>query len=97
MLHGYKNLFDYKYWCLGRIRFNDYGTNELSNQIISLHKGVIGHSKKILVIDLDNTIWGGVLGEDGLSGIQLSEDGIGKAYRDLQKSLKSIQTLGVIL
>ena len=97
MLHGYKNLFDDKYWNLGRIRFNDYGTNELSNQIISLYKGVIGDSKKVLVIDLDNTIWGGVLGEDGLSGIQLSEDGIGKAYRDFQKSLKSIQSLGVIL
>ena len=96
-LYGYINLLDEKYWCLGRIRFNDYGTKILSKAIISLYTGVLGLYKKVLVLDLDNTIWGGVLGEDGINGIQLSEDGIGKAYRAFQRSLKAVQTLGVLL
>ena len=43
----------------------------------------------MLVLDCDNTIWGGVIGEDGLNGISLGEDGMGKVFIDFQKAAKN--------
>jgi len=51
----------------------------------------------VLVFDLDGTLWGGVLGEDGPGGIALGEDGVGKCYRDLQRAIKELQATGVLL
>ena len=53
--------------------------------------------KKCLVLDLDNTLWGGVLGEDGPDGIQLGGDYPGKAYTIWQRSLLQLTRQGVIL
>ena len=53
--------------------------------------------KKCLVLDLDNTLWGGVLGEDGVSGIRIDGDYPGKAYHYWQESIKELAQKGVIL
>ena len=53
--------------------------------------------KKCLVLDLDNTLWGGILGEDGVEGIRLSGDYPGKAYHLWQEGLKELKKSGVIL
>ena len=53
--------------------------------------------KKCLVLDLDNTLWGGVLGEDGIDGIQVDGDYPGKAYHYWQEGLKELERNGVIL
>ena len=53
--------------------------------------------KKCLVLDLDNTLWGGVLGEDGIDGIKLGGDYPGKAYTYWQQSLLQLARNGVIL
>ena len=53
--------------------------------------------KKCLVLDLDNTLWGGVLGEDGIEGIQVDGDYPGKAYHYWQEGLKELERNGVIL
>lgn len=52
---------------------------------------------KCLVVDCDNTLWGGVIGEDGLAGIDLGETGSGRAHRDFQQRLKDLQRRGVLL
>ena len=53
--------------------------------------------KKCVVLDLDNTLWGGIIGEDGLAGIQLGDDFPGKAYRDFQRHLLYLKSKGVLL
>lgn len=57
-----------------------------------------GRSRKCLVLDLDNTLWGGVIGDDGLAGIALGQgDGAGEAFVAFQRYAKSLRDRGVIL
>lgn len=56
-----------------------------------------GKRKKCLVLDLDNTLWGGVLGEDGVSGIKIGGDYPGKAFLYFQEGIKTLASKGVIL
>lgn len=56
-----------------------------------------GPAVKCLVVDCDNTLWGGVVGEDGIAGLTLGETGAGRKYRDLQQSLLDLRRRGVVL
>ncbi|MEM6801137.1 MAG: HAD-IIIC family phosphatase [Bacteroidota bacterium] len=56
-----------------------------------------GKVKKCLILDLDNTLWGGVIGDDGLGGIQLGGSGPGKAFSELQLWAKALKERGIIL
>jgi FkbH-like protein len=58
---------------------------------------VKGIMKKCLILDLDNTLWGGVIGDDGIENIQLGELGIGKIYSEIQLWAKQLQQRGIIL
>jgi FkbH-like protein len=53
--------------------------------------------KKCVVLDLDNTLWGGIIGEDRLEGIQLGDEFPGRAYRDFQRYLLYLKSKGVLL
>lgn len=66
----------------------------VANIMVSLH----GKNKKAVVVDLDNTLWGGVVGEDGVENLKLGlETGTGEAFLAFQGYLKSLQEIGVIL
>lgn len=95
--NGFDRIYDYKYYYLGRIKFSAFGLEALANEYKLLKIAISGYSKKVLIIDLDNTLWGGVIGEDGINGIQLSEDGLGKVFRDFQYQIKALGNIGVIL
>ncbi len=70
----------------------------ISFNISNIIKSIYGKNKKGLVLDLDNTLWGGVIGDDGLNGIQIGpEDAEGQAYLEFQNFLKSYQELGILL
>ncbi|HTE24840.1 HAD-IIIC family phosphatase [Flavitalea sp.] len=56
-----------------------------------------GSFKKCVVVDLDNTMWGGIIGDDGIENIQIGELGIGKAFTGLQNWLLSLKNRGIIL
>ena len=56
-----------------------------------------GPSKKCLVLDLDNTLWGGILGEDGLDKLQLGGDAAGEAYRHFQRAILTLHSNGTLL
>ncbi|WP_440694026.1 HAD-IIIC family phosphatase [Candidatus Pelagibacter sp. HIMB1695] len=59
---------------------------------------ISGKTKKVLVIDLDNTIWGGVIGDDGLNGIKLGKnDKIGEIYLDIQKMILTLRDRGIVI
>lgn len=71
----------------------DWLANTLANFIFSIS----GKFKKCIILDLDNTLWGGVIGDDGLEGIQIGNLGIGKAFTRFQKWLKELKNRGIIL
>ena len=52
---------------------------------------------KLIILDCDNTLWGGVAGEDGIKSLQYGEDGEGKIYEDVQRHLKFLKSRGVLL
>ncbi len=56
-----------------------------------------GRQSKVLVVDLDNTLWGGVIGEDGVTGIEIGSEYPGAAYLSLQRALSQIAQRGVLL
>ena len=65
--------------------------------VVDVVRPLQGAVKKCLVLDLDNTLWGGVIGDDGLSGIQIGELGTGHAFSDFQKWLKELKNRGILL
>lgn len=70
----------------------------LSFNVANIIKSIFGKNKKGFVLDLDNTLWGGIVGDDGVEGIQIGpEESIGQAYLEFQNYLKEHKQLGVIL
>lgn len=94
---GFNNLHDDKFWYLGRIKLNNKAFAAIAENYQNLMSAYQGKTKKVLILDLDNTLWGGVIGEDGSSGIQLSEEGQGKIYREFQAVIKLLKQMGVLL
>ncbi len=69
----------------------------VAKAIVDVLKAMEGKIKKCVILDLDNTLWGGVIGDDGLGGIQIGELKAGHVYTDLQRWLKQLKELGTIL
>lgn len=88
---------DARLWHLGRIPFSQAFTEELARRFAGLILAATGRGARLLVLDLDNTLWGGVLGEDGLEALQLGGDYPGNAYRHFQKTLKQLSERGIAL
>jgi len=64
---------------------------------VDLIGSMYGKFKKCLILDLDNTLWGGVIGDDGIENIQLGNLGIGKAFTEFQYWIKKLKNRGIIL
>jgi FkbH-like protein len=69
----------------------------LTKRLTALLRALFGLTAKCVVLDLDNTLWGGVIGEDGLNGIRLGGGAEGEAYAAFQTYLKSLQKRGILL
>lgn len=69
----------------------------VAKNVIDTVRSLRGTVKKCVVLDLDNTLWGGVIGDDGLSGIQIGELGTGHAFSDFQAWLKELKNRGMLL
>ena len=70
----------------------------LAHNLAMLIGAILGRSRKCLVLDLDNTLWGGVIGDDGLGGIQLGhETAAGEGYAEFQAYVKELSKRGVVL
>lgn len=70
---------------------------ELAHELIRYIRPTLGLTKKCLVLDLDNTLWGGILGEDGLEGIRIGLEPPGNAFYEFQKTVKILQHRGILL
>ncbi len=96
-LHGYNSIFDNKYWYLGRIKFSNSGFNLLFSELNNFLNSIQGKVKKLLVLDADNTLWGGVAAEDGWQNLQIGNEGIGRIYLDFQSTVIELKKQGVLL
>lgn len=70
---------------------------KVAKNVVDVVNVLRGKIKKCVICDLDNTLWGGVIGDDGLNGIQIGELGRGKAFEDFQRWLKLLKERGIIL
>ena len=95
---GQNNVFDYRQYYLGDVKVSLEKIPYLANALMSYVKPILGLNKKCIVLDLDNTLWGGIIGEDGFNGIKLGHnDPIGKSFIEFQKYLLSLHERGIIL
>jgi FkbH-like protein len=69
----------------------------LAAEYVKFLRAVTGQTKKCLVVDLDNTLWGGILGEEGLAGIQIGPVYPGSAYQAFQREILNLYKRGVLL
>jgi len=95
--HGENNVFDYKLFFFGDIKVSPDYIPYLANDFLSYIIGYLGITKKCIVLDLDNTLWGGIIGEDEFSGIKLGPEPPGNAYVEFQKVLLALHQRGIIL
>ena len=95
--YGSNNIYDDRNWYSFRLRINKLGLQLISGNIQDLLENITKPKKKVLVLDCDNTLWGGIVGEDGVEKIEIGTDGQGKAYKDFQRVVKSISDNGVLL
>jgi len=97
-IYGYADRLDQKFFIKGDMAFGLEFLPKLAKHYIDIIKAIKGISLgKCLILDLDNTLWGGVIGDDGLEGLQLGNLGIGKAFTNLQSWAKNLKDRGIIL
>lgn len=94
---GSNNTLDYKLYYLADMRLPVNYLVELCDDYLRFIKPFVSIIKKCIVLDLDNTLWGGILGEVGLSGIKLGPTLEGRSYWEFQKYLLSLYQRGIIL
>lgn len=81
-----------------KIPFSLAVTMRVADDLASVIAGATGRSRRVLVLDLDNTLWGGVIGDDGLSGIVLGQgSAVGEAFLDVQRVALELRRRGIAL
>ena len=93
---GFEKNFDLRNYYLMKSRFSLAGIKKLSKSIF-FHLSSEKKRKKVLLLDCDNTLWGGVVGEDGYNKIILGDEGIGLIYKNFQKVVKKLINSGVLI
>lgn len=95
---GLKNWFDKHIWYTAKYAISFDSIPTLSNNIVNIISAIFGKTKKCLVLDLDNTCWGGIIGDDGINGIRLGNvSASGEAYMVFQHYTKELKQRGVLL
>ena len=95
---GLENWRDENLWYTSKYILSYQAIPTLAHNISSIIQATMGKAKKCLVLDLDNTLWGGIIGEDGVGGISLGDETPkGEAYIKFQKYIKALKERGVIL
>ncbi|MEM9650403.1 MAG: HAD-IIIC family phosphatase, partial [Bacteroidota bacterium] len=69
----------------------------IASRMLNLISSLYGNFKKCVILDLDNTTWGGIIGDDGLENIQIGSLGIGKAFSEFQHWIKKLKNRGIIV
>jgi FkbH-like protein len=94
---GKSQWFDDRYWHLSKQAVALDALPHLARHTAAILAAAEGLTAKCLVLDLDNTLWGGVIAEDGLAGIDLGSGPIGEAYVSFQEYVLALRSRGIIL
>ncbi|MCA0240629.1 MAG: HAD-IIIC family phosphatase [Proteobacteria bacterium] len=94
---GRTAFFDRRFWYSARFPFAPAAAHEISRRLVAIGIALTTPKAKVLVLDADNTLWGGVVGEDGFDGIKLGPDYPGNVYVDFQRRILDFQQRGLIL
>ena len=95
---GLNYWYDNTRWLQAKIEISPRAAGEYADQVTRVVAAHLGMSRKCLVLDLDNTLWGGVVGDDGIQNIVLGQgSAVGEAYLQLQSYVKRLKERGVIL
>jgi FkbH-like protein len=95
---GKQMVNDPKMYYLAKMEWSGKFIPFVAEEIVSFIRAIKNLTKKCLVLDLDNTLWGGVLGEEGPMGIKISKDDPeGEAYYDFQRKILTIKNRGILL
>lgn len=85
-------------WNLAKLPFSDAAVPLYADHVCRLIAAQKGKSRRCLVLDLDNTLWGGVIGDDGLEGIQIAQgDAVGEGFLSVQRYALALRERGVVL
>lgn len=94
---GRTSFYDLRRYFWTKQPFSEKGLVRLAEHLFAALRATTVGSRKVLVLDLDNTLWGGVVGELGASGISLGETPDGEAFVSFQRYLKSLSARGILL
>jgi FkbH-like protein len=90
--------YDPRMYAVAKILYSQHLFEKAAAEIKTVLRGSLGHGKKVIVCDLDNTLWGGVVGDDGPNNIKLGPpDPVGECFQAFQKTLKALRSRGVLL
>lgn len=95
--YGCQHCFDRRNLYLMSCPFSMAGLASLAQWILPLLQRLQRPSHKVLVLDCDNTLWGGVIGEDGVGGVLLGQDGMGRLYQAFQQAASHWHGQGIVL
>lgn len=95
--YGKARWLDPRYWYVAKQAVNLEALPTLALNLMAVIAAVMGLARKCLVVDLDGTLWGGVIGEDGVEGIVLGHGAEGEAYAAFQDYLLALKDRGVVL
>jgi FkbH-like protein len=89
---------DPKYWYMGKIPFSGQVFQAAALDVRAALAGIRGQARKLVVVDLDDTLWGGIVGDDGIEGLRLGgHDALGEAFVDFQQALRALRRRGILL
>ena len=95
---GLANWHDTQLWNMGKFSFSDELIPLYADHVGRKVAAIRGKSGKVLVLDLDNTVWGGVIGDDGLEGIKIAQgDATGEAHLAVQRLALDLRQRGIVL
>jgi len=95
---GLASWYDVNQYLTARLPFAAEHVPLYSEHLLRLITAIRGRSRKVLALDLDNTLWGGVIGDDGIDGIRLGQgDPRGEAFLDFQRAARALKQRGVLL
>lgn len=95
---GIQNWYDPDFWYRYKYALSLDAIPYLAHNLSLIIKSLCGLNHKVLALDLDNTLWGGVVGDDGVDALHIgSETALGEAFSDFQTYLDDLKKLGIVL
>lgn len=90
--------YDSRMYAFGKILYSTHLFEKAAQEIKAVLRGLAGQGKKVIICDLDNTLWGGVVGDDGPQNIKLgAPDPVGECFCTFQSALKGMRSRGIVL